>query len=55
MTRIKRGKEVRMLIGDTAAPAPKHADPGLIKLITTARGAWTAMLAVGDSPLADVA
>ena len=55
MTRIKRGKEVRMLIGDSAAPSTKRADAGLIKLVATARGAWTAMLAAGGSPLADVA
>ena len=31
------------------------ADPALLKLIATARAAWTAMLSAGDAPLATVA
>ena len=54
MARIKRGKEVRMIIG-TGAPMPALADPALIKLIATARAAWQAMLASGDTPLIEVA
>ena len=54
VARIKRGKDVRMVIGN-GAPSPKPADPALIKLIATARAAWQAMLASGDTPLAEVA
>lgn len=54
MARIKRGKDVRMVIGD-GAPSLSPADPGLIKLVATARAAWQAMMASGDAPLAEVA
>lgn len=54
MARIKRGKEVRMIIG-TGAPMPALADPALIKLLATARAAWRAMLASSDAPLVEVA
>ena len=54
MARVKRGKEVRLTIaGDV--PSPTQADPGLIKLIATARAAWQAMLTAGETPLAEVA
>lgn len=54
MARIKRGKEVRMIIG-TGAPMPALADAALIKLLATARAAWWAMLASSDAPLVEVA
>ena len=43
-----------MIIGD-GLPAQTPADPALIKLIATARAAWQAMLASGDTPLFKVA
>ncbi|MBB6229522.1 DNA invertase Pin-like site-specific DNA recombinase [Polymorphobacter multimanifer] len=55
MTRIRRGKEVRLVIGDDTISPPSQADPSLIKLMANARGAWQAMLAAGDAPIAKVA
>ena len=55
MSRQRRGKEVRIVIGDQSSVAEMPADPALLKLIATARVAWAAMLAAGDSPLATVA
>jgi DNA invertase Pin-like site-specific DNA recombinase len=55
MARIKRGKEVRLVIGDDTNSATTIADPSLIKIIALARGAWQALLSAGDTPLANVA
>ena len=54
MMRTKRGKEVRLIVGD-AAPVTTPADPALFKLLAAARSAWQGMLAAGDTLLADVA
>jgi site-specific DNA recombinase len=55
ISRQRRGKEVRIVIGDQSNADAMPADPALLKLIATARAAWTVMLAAGDSPLATVA
>jgi DNA invertase Pin-like site-specific DNA recombinase len=55
MARIKRGKEVRLIIGDESSLSPAQTDPGLIKLMALARSAWQAMLAAGDATLPSVA
>ena len=54
MRRIKRGKDVRLIVGDST-PLPTPADPALIKLLANARSAWQAMFRAGETPLADVA
>ena len=55
MARIKRGKEVRLVIGDESSLSPAQTDLGLIKLMALARSAWQAMLAAGDATLPSVA
>lgn len=55
MARQRRGKDVRIVIGDQSSADAMPADPALLKLIVTARAAWSAMLVAGDSPLATVA
>jgi DNA invertase Pin-like site-specific DNA recombinase len=55
MTRVRRGKDVRLVLADDTNVVKSAADPALIKLLATARGAWTAMLAAGDTSLDDVA
>jgi DNA invertase Pin-like site-specific DNA recombinase len=55
MTRARRGKDVRLILADDSNALQTPADPALIKLVATARGAWTAMLAAGDASLDDVA
>ena len=55
MSRQRRGGEVRIAIGDQPNAGAVPANRALLKLIATARAAWTAMLAASDSPLATVA
>ncbi|WP_439533447.1 recombinase family protein [Polymorphobacter sp.] len=55
MARIRRGKEVRLVIGDDTISPPAQADPSLIKLMALARGAWHAMIAAGDATVVKVA
>ena len=55
MTRARRGKDVRLVLTDNTNVVRTPVDPALIKLVATARGAWTAMLAAGDTSLDDVA
>ena len=55
MSRQRRGGEVRIVIGDQPKIDALPADSALLKLIATARAAWTAMLAAGDLPLATIA
>jgi site-specific DNA recombinase len=55
MSRQRRGREVRTVIGDQPNNDAMPADPALLKLIATARAAWIAMLAAADLPLATVA
>ena len=55
MVRIKRGKDVRLVIGDDPGSGPAQTDLALLKLVALARGAWQAMLAAGETPLVSVA
>ena len=55
MTRVRRGSDVRLIVGDGNDIMQTPADPALVKLIATARDAWSAMLVAGDTSLDDVA
>ncbi len=55
MVRARRGKDVRLVLADDNYAMQTPADPALVKLIATARGAWSAMLAAGDTVLDEVA
>lgn len=55
MPRLKRAKDVRLVIGGGIIAANAAADPALVRLIASARAAWTVMLDAGDVPLAEIA
>jgi site-specific DNA recombinase len=55
MARLKRVKEVKLVIGGEAISASTVADPALVRLIASAHSAWTVMLDAGDTPLPDIA
>jgi site-specific DNA recombinase len=55
MARLRRIKDVRLVIGEEATATPGAADPALVRLTASAQSAWIAMLDAGDMPLADIA
>ncbi len=55
VVRLRRSREVRLIISDAPSDSPTTADPSLLRLIATARTAQAAMLAAGDQRIADVA
>jgi site-specific DNA recombinase len=55
VSRLRRSREVRLIISDAPSDSPTTPDPSLLRLIATARTAQAAMLAAGDQRIADVA
>jgi len=53
--RLRRGREVRLIISESMDANPATADPVLVRLIATAHAAQAAMHAAGDLQLIDIA
>ena len=55
VSRLRRGREVRLIIAESPESSPTTADPALVRLIATAHSAQAAMRAAGDLRVVDVA
>ena len=55
VSKLRRGKDVRLIVGVGTESAAATADPALVRLLASARSAWAAMLAAGQTPIDEVA